>query len=144
MTNEELAKIEATWAKATPGPWEWDDSNAWIHHDEDDQGNGIIVLEVEMRSEYEDHANLQAIHASRKHVDALLAEVKRLRAPVQWSKEPPTEKGWYWARDPHPIVVYVTDVDSEELVAFHIDSEEPTPLDDVDLWGPKLTPPEGP
>ncbi len=65
-------------------------------------------------------------------------------AEPAWSEEPPTEKGWYWARDPHPCVVYVTDVDSEELVACHIDSETPTPLDDVDLWGPRIIPPEGP
>lgn len=78
MTDAELAEIEATWSKATPGPWEWDEMNEWIHHNEGDD-SGHIVVEVKMSEELATHFDLQALLASRAHVDALLAEVKMLR-----------------------------------------------------------------
>jgi hypothetical protein len=77
VTDAELAEIEARWAKATPGPWGSGDprfENVFPF-------NGVAVSSggVAYAGKGEDWQAFRAAHADNA---ALLAEVKRLRAPA--------------------------------------------------------------
>lgn len=53
---------------------------------------------------------------------------------MTWTRDPPTEPGWYWVRDtgyePEPRIVYLEDHDGELFiadVASEFGEEEPPP-----------------
>jgi hypothetical protein len=60
-----------------------------------------------------------------------------------WTKDPPTESGWYWvrSRDESAPQVVLVDRDGEALRYFAVASELDWPLRDFVYWGPRIEPP---
>jgi hypothetical protein len=75
----------------------------------------------------------------------LIAEVRRLRAPAKWSKEPPTEPGFYWAfgmgHPPRAEPVEVVVHHSGKLVMNILGWDDGGGAMEAYLWGPRLEAP---
>jgi hypothetical protein len=83
VTDEELAAIEARAAKATPGPWEWNDNdpprgpdrfNVDLSVGESDQHIYVDAPRIE---------DIEFVEHARQDVPTLVAEVRRLRAAIR-------------------------------------------------------------
>lgn len=73
-----------------------------------------------------------------------------------WSKEPPTEPGWYWAREfgnDRTEVVRVVERDGRLVIPDEYDMDGGDPVSHFGvaydgtrnaLWGPRIQPPEEP
>lgn len=119
MTPEQMKEIEQRWAKATPGPWQYEER-------ENDDGmtdchcitNGVIDYTFGYDMEEYDAA---AIASAPTDIALLLAEVRRLNRMVEKAIEKLSEFGCVTDSDPCPAN-YV-EVGCAECVRKYLESE---------------------
>jgi len=94
MTTDWLEKIEARWAKATPGKWRWYHWNGTIEVQRKDAGEGDtcpivnwLGFDDNCRPVAEHNRNASAIAHAPEDIARLVEEVRALRARVECDAE---------------------------------------------------------
>jgi hypothetical protein len=157
MPEATLAAIEEKWTRAIG-----ETNDAWC------VDKGLTEGHLDVCSHYYDEEgpvgpvayNVEPLVAAAlvdapQDVVALIAEVKRLRAPVVWSRKPPAEPGWYWTvweshhTDEAPVwtpvwMNQVVDRDGDGTLGIMNEQGGWEPLDAVRWWGPRMQEPRRP
>lgn len=147
VDEEKLSRIEAKWAaaiSATSPSWGFDGDDICSHWHDDDGPSGPVAYDVAKGAQ-------RALGDAPEDVTALLAEVRRLRAPkvTRWSTEIPKEDGHYFARmrgfkGAHLVEFRLDMRPDGGARCYHPGCEFGDDAEKFDLWSERVPEPELP